>query len=496
MSEHEINFFGFHEENTIADVRKVFSCENPLAKIIGKCIPQFVYDKKWQKYGEKVKMDLRTCFYEILFKLILRPEEYNIYLGCRNIADDDKQKWIQEYGIEYIVTNAGWLFLLDYIHPEPDCLLSEFRDMIFNSIEKLCQNDEFLTDKKWYFQNKDDYKKVFTASAFRFPDLSTPFSHKIRNCLQSKKSLILTGAPGTGKTYHVKEYVDYMTGSDKSRQKLVQFHPSYDYTDFVEGLRPAVVGYDEHGKPVTQFVRMDGQFKALCRKAAKAAEVYNTLNVKNDYVEPLRRQYCYYFIIDEINRAELSRVFGELMYCMEYRSQHIETQYHNLPTYVMGEDGIAVPIENDVFAEGFYIPENVYIIGTMNDIDRSVDSFDFALRRRFEWYEVKAEDTMKDALRELYDKDVLDDIAQRAKKLNAYIATEGESFGLSDAYHLGQAYFRDYAAYDNPGKYFDDKLESILFEYVRGRKDKKDFLEGARKAFCAELTEDRNAPED
>ncbi|WP_253514806.1 AAA family ATPase [Peribacillus frigoritolerans] len=100
-----------------------------------------------------------------------------------------------------------------------------------------------------------------------------------------------------------------------------------------------------------------------------------------------------------MNRADLSRVFGELMYGLEehYREKTFQTQYSNLPTYEI-KNKRAVPMDYDVFENGFFIPENVYIIATMNDIDRSVEAFDFALRRRFQWIEVKANDVMKDAL--------------------------------------------------------------------------------------------------
>ena len=168
---------------------------------------------------------------------------------------------------------------------------------------------------------------------------------------------------------------------------MVQFHPSFDYSDFVEGIRPAKVQGDDK----MSFVRMDGVFKKFCRNVIEKGD-------KNKN---------YYFIIDEINRADLSKVFGELMYCLEenYRGEEnkIQTQYSNLDTYEM-EDGVAIPLKKrkdkdkdkakDVFEDGFYIPDNVIIIGTMNDIDRSVDTFDFALRRRFRWVNVDVDTTL------------------------------------------------------------------------------------------------------
>ena len=127
---------------------------------------------------------------------------------------------------------------------------------------------------------------------------------------------------------------------------------------------------------------MDGSFKDFCRKVDMENSSKNR-----------------YFIIDEINRADLSKVFGELMFCLEknYRGPQnaIPTQYSNLPVYETKKNKGVEPIGSDCFEDGFYIPDNIVIIGTMNDIDRSVDSFDYALRRRFKWINVTVDTNPK-----------------------------------------------------------------------------------------------------
>ena len=419
---------------------------------------------------------------------------------------------------------------------------------------KLTQNENFQFKE----DTMEDYKKL----------------------LESNYNLILTGAPGTGKTYlakqiaakiifndNNKEYTEELEDDEnfKNQCKFVQFHPSYDYTDFVEGLRPVK---DSDGK--ISFERKDGVFKEFCKKALKNLidskkevselnedtiiknnliqfidEVSNIINEKgyfeidgidrkaaplkeieldNDsvYFAPqiksrldvllsldtitdfykkfikvfkLKNKWEYQdfinefgykgkhtyihgflkafyekynsqieeelknntntvekvekknfvFIIDEINRGEISKIFGELFFTIDpgYRGVKgkVLTQYSNL-----------IDEESEKY---FYIPENVYIIGTMNDIDRSVESMDFAMRRRFAWKEIKAEDT-QDMLDSMFDDNTAitnkDDIIKEAKgrmdNLNKEIE-QIESFNSS--YHIGASYFLKLKNYYNGG---------------------------------------------
>ncbi len=262
--------------------------------------------------------------------------------------------------------------------------------------------------------------------------------------LMQNRNLILTGAPGTGKSYLAKQIA-----SEIGKYKFVQFHPSYDYTDFVEGLRPI---QDKKGDII--FERKDGVFKKFCKEA---------LNNKNDN---------FVFIIDEINRGEISKIFGELFFSVDagYRGEKgkVLTQYANLI-----EDG-------DEFKDGFYIPENVYIIGTMNDIDRSVESMDFAMRRRFAWKEIKAEDTQETILKDLGD--LKDETIKRMNNLNEVI--RNKETNLSEAYCIGAAYFKKIKDYEgNFNKLWDNHLEGLLFEYTRGMQNQATILKGLKNAY-------------
>lgn len=183
------------------------------------------------------------------------------------------------------------------------------------------------------------------------------------------------------------------------------------------------------------------------------------------------------FIIDEINRGEISKIFGELFFSIDpgYRGKKgkVNTQYQNM-----------IP-EGDVFKDGFYVPENVYIIGTMNDIDRSVESMDFAMRRRFAWQEVTAEESYTNMI----ENDskfafVKDEIKARMFNLNKAIV---ETEGLDEAYQIGAAYFRKYLDYQDKTNPFDclweNHLKGLLFEYLRGNRRAKDLLMKLHEAY-------------
>ena len=164
---------------------------------------------------------------------------------------------------------------------------------------------------------------------------------KIDALLADKRQLIFQGPPGTGKTFLAQKLSESLSGT-KGRVSLVQFHPSYAYEDFVQGFRPSIV----QGQPA--FELREGPFLVAARHAREAPEANHFL------------------IIDEINRGNLAKVLGELYFLLEYRDKEILLQYSD---------------------EAFSLPENLYIIGTMNTADRSIALVDLALRRRFHFVE-------------------------------------------------------------------------------------------------------------
>ena len=175
-------------------------------------------------------------------------------------------------------------------------------------------------------------------------------------------------------------------------------------------------------------------------------------------------------IIDEINRGDASKIFGELFYAIDpgYRGQTenlVQTQYQNLVS------------DTDVFAKGFYVPENVYILATMNDIDRSVECMDFAMRRRFVWKEITPADTN-------YMLSNLGKAQEAQEKMAALNAEIAKTEGLGDAYQIGPAYFKKLEKNGNNfHKLWTMNIEPLLKEYLRGFRDAEKLLKNFKDVY-------------
>ncbi|HEY0221443.1 MAG TPA: AAA family ATPase [Lactovum miscens] len=405
---------------------------------------------------------------------------------------------------------------------------------------------------------------------------------KLAKKLETSYNIILRGAPGTGKTYLAQQiaadiiskgyFDDYTLLSDEQKKQVefVQFHPSYDYSDFVEGLRPKTnddgsMGFELQEGIFTKFVARaqrnydnSQKTKEVIEKEKSIQEIMTeyfsniefgvdvlkiahgtkffitsvddkhinilipenpvsnklSLNVnelremlesdqKFNQVKDVAKFFVklnatqgysydlaiyedikskktivsttvakkeelkpYIFIIDEINRGEISKIFGELFFAIDpgYRgiTGEVSTQYSNL---------------HDNPDKKFSIPENVYIIGTMNDIDRSVDSFDFAMRRRFRFIEIKADERLEmlESLGEVLEEEAI----KRMCALNNEISNIEE---LNENYHIGASYFLKLSSLSFE-QLWTDYLQPLLQDYIRGMYDEEGIMKKFAKVY-------------
>lgn len=292
--------------------------------------------------------------------------------------------------------------------------------------------------------NVDNTKNVESVDAetgvSRQTETCNELVDKLVDSLKKSKNLVLVGAPGMGKHHLALEIAKSM----QAEVMLVQFHPSYEYADFIEGIRPV---------QNAGFERKDGVFKQFCKRAI----------VETTKCKP------YILIIEDMNRGDASKIFGEL-HVIDPKNRGekkvlVQTKYQNLVS------------EGDVFDKGFYVPENVYIIATMNEIDVPAAKMDFAVRNLFAW-----KDIMPDDVTNVLNK--LGENAEEAKKrmtnLNKCIA---DSEDLGPAYVVGPFYFLNLTTAGGFEQLWNDVIKPLLDKYLKGSRQSDAILEELKNAY-------------
>lgn len=258
------------------------------------------------------------------------------------------------------------------------------------------------------------------------PFISEEEFDEIVELLFRKKNIILQGAPGVGKTFLARKIAYQLIGQMKDENiETVQFHQSYSYEDFMQGIRPTTKG---------EFKVRNGIFYNFCVRARENAEE------------------TYVFIIDEINRGNLSKIFGELMMLIESDKR---SPRHALKLTYSEED-----------SPKFYVPENVYVIGCMNTADRSIAIVDYALRRRFAFCSIEPElgDSFKEFLCSELSKEFVDIICNKLNRVNSIIR---ESPSLGRGLEIGHSYFCQISSVDDENEWWKSICKYELFPYLQ-----------------------------
>ncbi|EDO8878016.1 AAA domain-containing protein [Campylobacter coli] len=417
---------------------------------------QFNKDKDKFPLANDASVNTAKYIFEMLNK---DPKEDNF---------DDKCK--EEVYFDFVLEKLG-------VERTPNLPKYYILDQFLNLIDKIKKSDLALIAKDKLAKNDGSkdikqsvYYKLYQA-AYDFANLCGKADIKsndlegFKELLKTHKNIIFHGIPGTGKTYTIVNNIKNII-KNENQMLITQFHPSFSYEDFIEGIKPAGI---ENGQLKLEL--KNGIFREFCDKAKEEEKEFLGELEKGNFNEALS-DYGYFFIADEINRAELSRVFGELLYTLEYRGEKgkIKTQYASM----RGD-------------EDFYVPENVFFLGTMNDLDKSIDSFDLALRRRFIWQEMTCDyDVIKN---EIYAKNI-EEYAQTCENLNSKIRKDiGEKYQLGHSYFLKIEFKDDEIKNNDMKKLFSNRFEALLKEYLRSEYSEKDIqkhLDDLKKLFVIE----------
>lgn len=418
-------FFGgedHREENDIDNLWQLFECAIDLAdnySVENRDSFIEIYDRVINQHG--IQWNITFGLYWI------RPWDYLTLDNNTRTALTEKLKVkIPRNSVKKMCTGSDYLSLIEMMKEKfdgEDYLVHSFPELSYKAWGKKIETMGAVgtTVIPVEIPSQIEYEPYTKSNFLKDVFISEEKYETIISLLERKKNLILQGAPGVGKTYAAKRLAYSLMGEkDTSRIKMLQFHQSYAYEDFIMGYRPNGNGFELKEGPFYQF----------CKIASEDPD-------EN-----------YYFIIDEINRGNMSKVFGELMMLIESdkRGEEIILTYSDEP---------------------FYVPENIYIIGMMNTADRSLAIIDYALRRRFCFVELEPAfetDAFKNhLLSQGANEELINKIKLRVGNINLEI---GKDVNLGKGFRIGHSYFCNYV---NKDKWYEEiikyEIQPLIKEY-------------------------------
>lgn len=468
--------------------------------------------QKNNKFFEDIK-DIKNDYNSNISKLIMKLIHANSLEEIYEIEKSDEyQKFSGKQLLRKIsvlmsmIATKDYKYELTWIYRDESLYsIAEILDVDTNECETMLQlNNHIYSRAKIWAEIGESSDLSAHIKLTEFLWFLTHTSYNVKELSDiNVNNIIFNGAPGTGKTYSVTNGIKKLQSINSTLYKdalFTQFHPSYTYQDFIEGIKPVgIVGGNLDLKVI------NGTFKDFCIRVKKENEKYylehyegrKTDAEKNITYEKWPQ---YFYVVDEINRGNLSNIFGETFTLLEYRDYDFSGEYTE-PSSSLVSTALSRVIEtvdnnNELIYKKindrafFGIPFNIHFVGIMNDVDRSIDPFDLALRRRFKWVSMFCNyEIIEDLLIEKgFNEETVSDYIESCKKLNDYICNKG--LGLGRSYEIGHAFFLKILNVSNQKRVtktaknivFESFILGTLQEYIRQVADESELDDYVKKA--------------